>query len=50
MSEYTGFDTGGYDADVSSDFDTFEYPAPRNAHETGFRRERRYRTVIGNGK
>jgi len=33
MAEYTGFEIGGYDADASSDFDSFEYSAPRNAHD-----------------
>jgi len=45
MAEYTGFEVNGYDADVSSDFDSFEYSAPRNAHDSVFNRERTYRTV-----
>jgi hypothetical protein len=36
MAEYTGFEVNGYDADVSSDFDSFEYSAPRNAHDSVF--------------
>jgi len=47
MAEYTGFETGGYDADFSSDFDTFEYSAPMNAHDTVYRKQRSYRTVTG---
>ena len=43
---YTGFESNGYDADVSSDFDSFEYSAPRNAHDSVFKNERTYRTVI----
>jgi len=48
MAEYTGFEVNGYDGDVSSKFDSFEYSAPRNAHDSVFDRERTYRTVIGN--
>jgi hypothetical protein len=36
MAEYTGFEVNGYDADASSDFDNFEYSAPRNAHDSVF--------------
>jgi len=36
MAEYTGFEVNGYDADVSSKFDSFEYSAPRNAHDAVF--------------
>jgi len=43
---YTGFEVNGYGADVSSDFDSFEYSAPRNAHDAVFLNERTYRTVI----
>ena len=46
MTEYTGFESNGYDRDVSSDFNSFEYSAPRNAHDSVFKRERTYRTVI----
>jgi len=46
MTEYTGFESNGYDRDVSSDFGSFEYSAPRNAHDSVFKRERTYRTVI----
>jgi hypothetical protein len=46
MAEYTGFESNGYDRDVSSDFESFEYSAPRNAHDAVFKRERTYRTVI----
>jgi len=45
---YTGFEVNGYDADVSSDFESFEYSAPRNAHDSVFKRERTYRTVTDN--
>ena len=45
MAEYTGFEVNGYDGDVSSKFDSFEYSAPRNAHDSVFNRERTYRTV-----
>ena len=31
MTEYTGFESNGYDRDVSSDFEFFEYSAPKNA-------------------
>jgi hypothetical protein len=48
MAEYTGFEVNGYDGDVSSKFDSFEYSAPRNAHDAVFKNERTYRTVIGN--
>ena len=48
MTEYTGFETGGYDGDVASGFDTFEYSAPRNAHDMVFRKERSNRTVTDN--
>jgi hypothetical protein len=34
MTEYTGFESNGYDRDVSSDFEFFEYSAPRNAHDS----------------
>ena len=46
MNQYTGFEVNGYDRDVSSDFGTFEYSAPRNAHDSVFKKERTYRTVI----
>jgi len=46
MAEYTGFELDGYDRDVSSDFNSFEYSTPRNAHDAVFKRERTYRTVI----
>jgi hypothetical protein len=46
MTEYTGFESNGYDRDVSSDFGSFEYSAPRNAHDSVFKRERTYRAVI----
>jgi len=46
MAEYTGFESNGYDRDVSSDFGRFEYSAPRNAHDSVFKRERTYKTVI----
>ena len=46
MTEFTGFEVNGYDTDVSSDFGSFEYSAPRNAHDSVFKRERTYRTVI----
>jgi hypothetical protein len=46
MAEYTGFESNGYDRDVSSDFESFEYSAPRNAHDAVFLRERTYRTFI----
>ena len=36
MTEYTGFESNGYDRDVSSDFESFEYSAPRNAHDAVF--------------
>jgi hypothetical protein len=45
MTEYTGFESNGYDRDGSSDFNSFEYSAPRNAHDSVFKRERTYRTV-----
>jgi hypothetical protein len=45
MAEYTGFEVNGYDRDAS-DFERFEYSAPRNAHDSVFKRERTYRTVI----
>ena len=48
MAEYTGFEVNGYDGDVSSKFDSFEYSAPRNAHDSVFKRERTYRTVTDN--
>jgi len=48
MAEYTGFEVNGYDGDVSSKFDSFEYSAPRNAHDAVFKNERTYRTVIVN--
>jgi hypothetical protein len=32
--------------EISSDFESFEYSAPRNAHDAVFKRERTYRTVI----
>ena len=31
--------------EISSDFESFEYSAPRNAHDSVFKRERTYRTV-----
>jgi hypothetical protein len=40
MAEYTGFEVKGYDRDVSSDFESFEYSAPRNAHDAVFKREK----------
>ena len=46
MTEFTGFEVNGYDRDVSSDFNSFEYSAARNAHDSVFKRERTYRTVI----
>jgi len=46
MAEYTGFESNGYDRDVSSDFGSFEYSAPKNAHDSVFKRERTYRIVI----
>jgi len=46
MAEYTGFEVNGYDRDVSSDFGSFEYSTPRNAHDSVFKRERTYRTII----
>jgi len=46
MAEYTGFESNGYDRDDSSDFGTFEYSAPRNAHDSVLKKERTYRTVI----
>ena len=46
MNQYTGFELGGYDRDVSSDFGTFEYSSPKNAHDSVFKKERTYRTVI----
>jgi len=46
MAEYTGFEVNGYDADVSSDFDRFEYSAPRNAHDSVVKKERTYRTLL----
>jgi len=39
MNQYTGFELGGYDRDVSSDFGTFEYSAPRNAHDSVKKKE-----------
>jgi len=45
MPQYTGFEANGYDADVSSDFDSFEYSSPRNAHDAVFTKQRTYRTV-----
>ena len=48
MAEYTGFEVNGYDGDVSSKFDSFEYSAPRNAHDSVLKNERTYRTVIVN--
>jgi hypothetical protein len=46
MAEYTGFEVNGYDADASSDFNSFEYSAPKNAHDAVFTKQRTYRTVI----
>ena len=46
MTEFTGFEVNGYDTDVSSDFGSIEYSAPRNAHDSVFKKERTYRTVI----
>jgi len=34
MNQYTGFELGGYDRDVSSKVDSFQYSAPRNAHDS----------------
>jgi hypothetical protein len=34
MTEHTDFELNCYDGDVSSNFDTFECSAPRNAHHT----------------
>jgi len=45
MAEYTGFESNGYDRD-GSDFESFEYSAPKNAHDSVFKTERTYRTVI----
>jgi len=39
MAEYTGFESNGYDADASSNFDSFEYSAPRNAHDSVLKRK-----------
>ena len=50
MNQYTGFESNGYDRDVSSDFESFEYSAPRNAHDSVFKKERTYRTVIEDDK
>jgi len=46
MTEFTGFEVNGYDRDDPSKFDSFEYSAPRNAHDSVFKSERTYRTVI----
>jgi hypothetical protein len=46
MAEYTGFELSGYDRNNSSDFESFEYSVPRNAHDAVFRKERTYRSVI----
>jgi hypothetical protein len=42
MTEYTGFESNGYDGEVSLDFDTFEYSAPRNAHDAVLGKDRYY--------